>query len=83
MLIQYSGPQIDQAALLRYLVSFRSHNDFHEHCAERIFMDITRHCRPTRLLVYARYTRRGGLDINPWRASAPHMAPPEWRTARQ
>ena len=83
VLIQYSGPQIDQAALLRYLVSFRSHNDFHEHCAERIFMDITRHCRPTRLLVHARYTRRGGLDINPWRASAPHMAPPEWRTARQ
>ena len=83
VLIQYSGPQIDQAALLRYLVSFRSHNDFHEHCVERIFMDISRHCRPTQLLVHARYTRRGGLDINPWRASAPHMAPPDWRTARQ
>ena len=64
-------------------LNFRSHNDFHEHCVERIFMDISRHCRPTQLLVHARYTRRGGLDINPWRASAPHMAPPEWRTARQ
>lgn len=81
--IAYSGPQIDQASLLRYLVSFREHNEFHEHCVERIFMDITRHCRPARLMVQARYTRRGGLDINPWRASHPQAAPASARTARQ
>ncbi|RRD55868.1 NADPH-dependent 7-cyano-7-deazaguanine reductase QueF [Comamonadaceae bacterium OH2545_COT-014] len=81
--IRYTGPQIDQAGLLRYIVSFRNHNEFHEQCVERIFMDIWRQCRPTRLMVYARYTRRGGLDINPWRASHPQPAPSHARTARQ
>jgi 7-cyano-7-deazaguanine reductase len=67
--IQYRGPAIDREALLRYLVSFRNHNEFHEQCVERIFNDLLRFCQPTRLAVYARYTRRGGLDINPWRAN--------------
>ena len=81
--ISYTGPQIDQAGLLRYIVSFRNHNEFHEQCVERIFMDITRQCKPLRLEVYARYTRRGGLDINPWRTSHPQAMPPNVRTARQ
>jgi 7-cyano-7-deazaguanine reductase len=81
--IAYSGAPIDQAGLLRYLVSFRDHHEFHEQCVERIFMDIWQRCRPSRLSVYARYTRRGGLDINPWRTSHPQK-PPAWvRTARQ
>lgn len=67
--IRYSGPQIDREKLLRYLVSFRHHNEFHEQCVERIFNDIMRYCQPTSLSVYARYTRRGGLDINPWRSN--------------
>lgn len=81
--ISYSGPQIDQAGLLQYIVSFRNHNEFHEQCVERIFMDIWTRCKPTKLTVYARYTRRGGLDINPWRTSAPGALPPNVRTARQ
>jgi 7-cyano-7-deazaguanine reductase len=81
--VRYAGPQIDQGGLLRYLVSFRNHNEFHEQCVERIFMDIRRHCRPTKLAVYARYTRRGGLDINPFRTSHPIALPPNVRTARQ
>ncbi len=81
--IRYAGPQIDQGGLLRYLVSFRNHNEFHEQCVERIFMDIRRQCRPTKLAVYARYTRRGGLDINPYRTSHPVALPPNVRTARQ
>lgn len=81
--IRYSGPQIDQAGLLRYIVSFRQHNEFHEPCAERIFTDIWQRCRPTKLAVHARYTRRGGLDINPFRTSWPQPLPPNVRTARQ
>ncbi|WBY00853.1 NADPH-dependent 7-cyano-7-deazaguanine reductase QueF [Ramlibacter tataouinensis] len=81
--IRYAGPQIDQGGLLRYLVSYRQHEEFHEQCVERIFMDIRRQCRPTRLAVYARYTRRGGLDINPFRTSHPLALPPNVRTARQ
>lgn len=81
--IAYTGPQIDQAALLAYLVSFREHNEFHEQCVERIFMDVWRNCRPTKLSVYARYTRRGGLDINPFRTSHPQALPNLSRTARQ
>lgn len=81
--IAYSGPQIDQEGLLQYLVSFRQHNEFHEQCVERIYMDIMRRCKPTKLTVYARYTRRGGLDINPWRTSHPQALPPNIRTARQ
>ncbi len=81
--IRYAGPQIDQGALLRYLVSFRNHNEFHEQCVERIFMDIWRRCKPVKLTVYARYTRRGGLDINPLRTSHPGALPANVRTARQ
>ncbi|MBP6894580.1 MAG: NADPH-dependent 7-cyano-7-deazaguanine reductase QueF [Gammaproteobacteria bacterium] len=81
--ISYSGPPIDQEGLLRYIVSFRNHNEFHEPCAERIFTDIWRRCAPTRLAVYCRYTRRGGLDINPLRTSSPQALPPNIRTARQ
>ena len=81
--ISYHGHPIDQAGLLQYIVSFRNHNEFHEQCVERIFMDIWTRCRPTQLTVYARYTRRGGLDINPWRTSAPGALPPNVRTARQ
>ena len=81
--IAYTGAPIEQAGLLRYLVSYRNHNEFHEQCVERIFMDIWRRCRPTKLAVYARYTRRGGVDINPYRASHPGALPANIRTARQ
>jgi 7-cyano-7-deazaguanine reductase len=81
--ISYSGAQIDQAGLLQYIVSFRNHNEFHEQCVERIFMDIWTRCKPLKLSVYARYTRRGGLDINPWRTSHPQSPPANIRTARQ
>ncbi|WP_110600817.1 NADPH-dependent 7-cyano-7-deazaguanine reductase QueF [Salinicola lusitanus] len=69
VLIAYRGPRLDRAALLRYIVSYRQHQDFHEHCVEHIFVDLMARCRPERLLVMARYVRRGGLDINPWRAT--------------
>lgn len=81
--ISYTGAAIDQEGLLRYIVSFRNHNEFHEQCVERIFMNIMRQCRPLKLSVYARYTRRGGLDINPLRTSAPMAIPQNVRTARQ
>ena len=81
--IRYSGAPIEQAGLLQYLVSFRNHNEFHEQCVERIFMDIWTRCKPHRLSVYARYTRRGGLDINPLRTSHPQALPANIRTARQ
>ncbi len=81
--ISYSGPQIDQAGLLQYIVSFRNHNEFHEQCVERIYTDIMVRCQPTQLTVYARYTRRGGLDINPWRTNHPQALPPNVRSARQ
>ena len=67
--IDYKGPQIDHASLLKYVISFREHTDFHEQCVERIYIDLMQHCKPQSLLVYARYVRRGGLDINPYRAS--------------
>jgi 7-cyano-7-deazaguanine reductase len=69
VVICYHGPRIEHAALLRYLVSYREHQDFHENCVERIFCDITRACRPQRLSVEANFLRRGGLDINPVRSS--------------
>jgi 7-cyano-7-deazaguanine reductase len=78
------GPQIDQENLLRYLIGFRNHNEFHEQCVERIFMDIMRQCKPQKLSVYARYTRRGGLDINPWRTNfSTAQMPSNARHARQ
>ncbi|MBP6596115.1 MAG: NADPH-dependent 7-cyano-7-deazaguanine reductase QueF [Arenimonas sp.] len=81
--IRYAGPRIARDGLLRYLVSFRTHSDFHEQCVERIFMDLMQQCAPTRLAVYARYTRRGGLDINPFRATPGLPLPGNPRTARQ
>jgi 7-cyano-7-deazaguanine reductase len=80
--IRYAGPRIDRESLLRYIVSFRNHADFHEHCVERMHVDLMRRCAPRRLAVHARYTRRGGLDINPWRSTEPGD-PPNARTARQ
>jgi len=81
--IEYSGPQIDQAGLLQYIVSFRNHNEFHEQCVERIYTDIWASCKPGKLAVYARYTRRGGVDINPFRTSHPQAMPLNIRSARQ
>jgi 7-cyano-7-deazaguanine reductase len=81
--VRYRGPRIDRAGLLAYIVSFREHPDFHEHCVERMFVDILARCRPERLSVYARYTRRGGLDINPFRTNWEADAPSNVRTPRQ
>jgi len=67
--ISYSGLQLNHEALLTYIVSFRNHNEFHEHCVERMFCDIITVCNPEHLTVYARYTRRGGIDINPIRST--------------
>lgn len=69
VVIEYLGQPIDREGLLQYIVSFRQHNEFHEQCVERIFTDVLNRCRPTQLSVWARYTRRGGLDINPWRST--------------
>ena len=80
--IGYHGAPIEHAGLLRYLISFRNHSEFHEHCVERIFVDIMRLCAPQQLSVYARYTRRGGLDINPFRSTA-GAQPDNVRTPRQ
>lgn len=81
--IRYRGAPIDRESLLRYVISFRQHADFHEHCVERIFTDLMRACAPEQLTVYARYTRRGGLDINPWRSNFETAPPPNARTLRQ
>ena len=83
VLIRYRGPRLDRAGLLRYLVSFRDHCEFHEQCVERIFSDLLTHARPQRLAVEARYTRRGGLDINPWRATSGYAMPAPGRDERQ
>ncbi len=80
--IAYAGAPIARDGLLRYLISFRTHSEFHEQCVERIYMDLLRRCAPQRLSVYARYTRRGGLDINPFRSSVP-ATPGNPRGARQ
>ncbi|QDE31871.1 MULTISPECIES: NADPH-dependent 7-cyano-7-deazaguanine reductase QueF [Shewanella] len=82
VMVRYQGPKIDREKLLRYLISFRQHNEFHEQCVERIFVDLKKYCHCTKLTVYARYTRRGGLDINPYRSDFEN--PPESnRLARQ
>jgi 7-cyano-7-deazaguanine reductase len=83
VVIRYRGRPLDRAGLLRYIVSFREHNEFHEQCVERIFRDINRRCRPEALAVHARYTRRGGLDINPFRSSGGFAAPGNAREIRQ
>jgi len=81
--ISYKGKKIDRDGLLKYIVSFRNHNEFHEQCVERIYMDIMRRCKPSELTVYARYTRRGGLDINPIRSSLPVVEINNGRLFRQ
>lgn len=81
--IRYVGAPIDQEGLLKYLISFRNHNEFHEQCVERIFTDVMRMCKPVKLAVYARYTRRGGLDINPFRTNFNTPWPDNRRNARQ
>ena len=81
--IRYVGAPINQEGLLKYLISFREHNEFHEQCVERIFTYILRQCRPVKLAVYARYTRRGGLDINPFRTNYNTPWPDNLRNARQ
>ncbi len=83
LVIRYKGNKIQRENLLRYIISFREHQDFHEHCVERIFSDIARVCKPEELVVYARYTRRGGLDINPFRSSNPNTKPELLRLIRQ
>ena len=82
MFIHYRGKAIDHESLLRYLISFRHHNEFHEQCVERIYLDLMRLAQPEFLAVYACYTRRGGLDINPLRSSSPYN-PPNIRLTRQ
>ena len=81
--IRYRGPRIERAGLLRYLVSYRRHAAFHEACVERIFVDIKGRCRPERLSVYARFMRRGGIDINPFRSNFETALPANIRTPRQ
>lgn len=82
VVVEYHGPALDQASLLAYLVSFRQHADFHEQCVERIFLDLQRLLKPESLTVYARYVRRGGLDINPYRSMGP-ISPDNRRLVRQ
>lgn len=83
VVISYRGPRIERAGLLRYLVSFRDHAEFHEQCVERIFIDLMARAQPETLSVEARYTRRGGLDINPWRATPGHPPLRAGRDLRQ
>ncbi|MGB8714262.1 MAG: NADPH-dependent 7-cyano-7-deazaguanine reductase QueF [Onishia taeanensis] len=83
VLIRYRGPRLEREGLLKYLVSYRQHQDFHEHCVEHIFTDLMARARPERLLVLARYVRRGGLDISPWRATPGERPPEPLRLARQ
>ena len=80
--VDYSGPKIDRDGLLKYIVSYRQHQDFHEQCVEQIFSDILQRCHPSQLRVYARYMRRGGLDINPFRSTT-QTRPPRLRQVRQ
>ncbi|MEX4580745.1 NADPH-dependent 7-cyano-7-deazaguanine reductase QueF [Haemophilus influenzae] len=80
--IHYVGKKINQEKLLRYVISFRQHNEFHEQCVERIFCDLMHYAKPEKLTVYARYTRRGGLDINPFRSNFENL-PENLRLARQ
>jgi 7-cyano-7-deazaguanine reductase len=81
VLVRYRGARIARAGLLRYLVSYRNHNAFHESCIERIFVDLKTRCAPTELTVYGRFNRRGGLDINPFRSDFEQSAnnPRQWR----
>lgn len=81
--ISYKGKKIDRAGLLRYIVSFRNHNEFHEQCIERIFVDIMKYCQPESLTIQGRYTRRGGIDINPFRSTEAVSQSADGRLVRQ
>ena len=81
LIVRYKGAQIEQKQLLAYLVSYRNHAEYHEQCIERIFIDIQNHCQPEALTVYACYTRRGGLDINPFRSNF-EEAPEKFQSLR-
>jgi 7-cyano-7-deazaguanine reductase len=81
--VRYQGPAICPKSLLAYIISFRRHNGFHEQCVEQMFADLWRQLQPERLMVYAAYTRRGGLDINPCRVSHADWLPSPLRLARQ
>lgn len=88
VLIRYQGQAIDHASLLAYLVSYRKHQGFHEQCVETIYRDIWQQCQPQQLMVYARFLRRGGIDINPLRTScmdfaSDFLAADAWRQVRQ
>jgi 7-cyano-7-deazaguanine reductase len=83
VMIRYRGPRIDRPGLLKYLVSYRRHAAFHEACVESIFVDVLRRCAPTALSVYARFLRRGGIDINPFRTNFETAPPERVRTRRQ
>ena len=83
LVVRYTGAPIDREGLLRYIISFRQHNEFHEQCVERVFVDILRQCRPSALSVFARYTRRGGLDINPYRRTPGMPVPAPFAEIRQ
>jgi 7-cyano-7-deazaguanine reductase len=83
VMVRYRGPRIDRAGLLRYLVSYRRHAAFHESCVEHIFLDVLGRCRSDALTVYARFLRRGGIDINPFRSNFESAPPVTARTPRQ
>jgi 7-cyano-7-deazaguanine reductase len=83
VMVRYKGPRLDREGLLRYLIGFRLQQGFHEHCVEQIFTDLMRQAAPSELLVLARYVRRGGLDISPWRATPGLVPPSPLRLARQ
>lgn len=81
--IDYTGKPIDHESIIKYIISYRNHSDFHENCIERIFIDIKTRCNPEKLSVYGRYTRRGGIDINPWRSNVEHLPTTFFRVSRQ
>ncbi|MEE8057377.1 MAG: NADPH-dependent 7-cyano-7-deazaguanine reductase QueF [Pseudomonadales bacterium] len=82
VVIEYTGARIDREGLLTYLIGYRQHQAFHEQCVERMFTDIQSRCKPRQLSVYARYLRRGGLDINPFRSTGKEI-PANLRLNRQ
>ena len=83
LMITYSGPKINRFSLLHYILSLRNLNEFHEQCIEKIYMEINKNCQPDYLQVYGRYTRRGGIDINPYRSTMNDPVPENIRTFRQ
>lgn len=83
LFIEYKGPKVEHQSLLKYLISYRNHSGFHEQCVERVFVDIARICKPADLTVFAKYTRRGGIDICPYRSSSKIKTPSFQRISRQ